>query len=129
MLMAGLDGITDQMLLASQDPDSAIKKIGPLVDRIDGTVAKVKNSTLDQLRCPIRQDIAQLQSTMAAFGQDYDRLRLRGYLRCAAALTWARHRFKLKKHDKIFPTTFFDRNTFRKFVVSDSCTRRCIILG
>ena len=58
-----LDRITDQVLLVSQDTDAAIKKIGPLVDRTDGTVANV-NSTLDQLRNPIREDLAQLQSTM-----------------------------------------------------------------
>ena len=58
-----LDRITDQVLLVSRDADSAIKKIGPLVDRTDATVANV-NSTIDQLRDPIRQDLAQLQSTM-----------------------------------------------------------------
>jgi phospholipid/cholesterol/gamma-HCH transport system substrate-binding protein len=58
-----LDRITDQVLLVSQDADSAIKKLGPLVDRTDRTVADV-NSTLDQLRDPIRQDLAQLQSTL-----------------------------------------------------------------
>jgi phospholipid/cholesterol/gamma-HCH transport system substrate-binding protein len=58
-----LDRITDQALLVSRDADSVIKKIGPLVDRTDTTVANV-NSTIDQLRDPIRQDIAQLQSTM-----------------------------------------------------------------
>jgi phospholipid/cholesterol/gamma-HCH transport system substrate-binding protein len=57
------DRITDQVLLASRDADSAIKKIGPLVDRTDSTVANV-SSTIDQLRDPIRQDLAQLQSTM-----------------------------------------------------------------
>jgi phospholipid/cholesterol/gamma-HCH transport system substrate-binding protein len=58
-----IDRITDQVLLVSQDADSAIKKIGPLVEHTDATVANV-NSTIDQLRDPIRQDLAQLQSTM-----------------------------------------------------------------
>jgi phospholipid/cholesterol/gamma-HCH transport system substrate-binding protein len=58
-----IDRITDQVLLASRDADSAIKKIGPLVDHTDATVANV-NSTIDQLRDPVRQDLAQLQSTM-----------------------------------------------------------------
>ena len=58
-----LDRITDQVLLVTRDADSAIEKIGPLVDRTDATVANV-NSTIDQLRDPIRQDLAQLQSTM-----------------------------------------------------------------
>jgi phospholipid/cholesterol/gamma-HCH transport system substrate-binding protein len=58
-----IDRITDQVLLVSRDADSTIKKIGPLVDHADATVANV-NSTIDQLRDPIRQDLAQLQSTM-----------------------------------------------------------------
>jgi phospholipid/cholesterol/gamma-HCH transport system substrate-binding protein len=58
-----LDRITDQVLLVSRDADSAIQKIGPLVDHTDATVANVK-ATVDQLRDPIRQDLAQLQSTM-----------------------------------------------------------------
>jgi phospholipid/cholesterol/gamma-HCH transport system substrate-binding protein len=58
-----IDRITDQVLLVSRDADSVIKKVGPLVDRTDGTVANV-NLTIDQLRDPIRQDLAQLQSTM-----------------------------------------------------------------
>ena len=58
-----IDQITDRVLLIGQDADSAIAKIGPLVDHTDATVANV-NSTIDQLRDPIRQDLAQLQSTM-----------------------------------------------------------------
>ncbi len=58
-----IDQITDQVLLLSKDADSTVKKIGPLVDHTDATVANV-NMTIDQLRDPIRQDLAQLQSTM-----------------------------------------------------------------
>ena len=58
-----IDQITDQVLMVSRDADSAINKIGPLVDHTDATVMNV-NSTIDQLRDPIRQDLAQLQSTM-----------------------------------------------------------------
>ena len=58
-----IDQITDQVVLVSQDADSVIKKIGPLVDHTDATVANV-NQTIDQLREPMRQDLAQLQSTM-----------------------------------------------------------------
>lgn len=58
-----IDRITDQVVLVTQNADSVIKKIGPLVDHTDATVANV-NSTIDQLREPIRQDLAQLQSTM-----------------------------------------------------------------
>jgi phospholipid/cholesterol/gamma-HCH transport system substrate-binding protein len=58
-----IDRITDQVLLVSQDADSTIKKIGPLVDHTDAVVANV-NSTIDQLRDPIREDLAQLKSTM-----------------------------------------------------------------
>jgi phospholipid/cholesterol/gamma-HCH transport system substrate-binding protein len=58
-----LDRITDEVLRASRDADSVIGKIGPLMDHTDATVANV-SSTIDQLRDPIRQDLAQLQSTM-----------------------------------------------------------------
>jgi ABC-type transporter Mla subunit MlaD len=53
-----IDQITDQVLLIGRDADSVISKIGPLVDHTDATVANV-NSTIDQLRDPIRQDLAQ----------------------------------------------------------------------
>jgi ABC-type transporter Mla subunit MlaD len=58
-----IDRIADQVLLVSRDADSVIQKVGPLVDHTDGTVSNV-NLTIDQLRDPIRQDLAQLQSTM-----------------------------------------------------------------
>jgi phospholipid/cholesterol/gamma-HCH transport system substrate-binding protein len=58
-----IDQITDQVLLVSRDADSTIQKIGPLVNHADATVANV-NSTIDQLREPIRQDLAQLHSTL-----------------------------------------------------------------
>jgi phospholipid/cholesterol/gamma-HCH transport system substrate-binding protein len=58
-----IDQITDRVLLIGQDADSVVAKIGPLVDHTDATVANV-NSTIDQLRDPIRRDLAQLQSTM-----------------------------------------------------------------
>jgi len=58
-----IDRITDQVVLVSQDADSVVKKIGPLVDHTDATLANV-NQTIDQLRDPIRQDLVQLNSTM-----------------------------------------------------------------
>ena len=58
-----LSRITDAVLVASRDTDSAINKVGPLLDQTNTTVANV-NATVDQLREPIRQDLAQLQSTM-----------------------------------------------------------------
>jgi ABC-type transporter Mla subunit MlaD len=58
-----IDRITEQLLLVSRDADSTIRKIGPLVDHTDATVSNV-NLTIDQLRDPIRNDLAQLQSTM-----------------------------------------------------------------
>jgi len=58
-----IDRITDQVLLVSRDADDVIKKVGPLVDHADATVANV-NLTIDQLRDPVKQDLAQLQSTM-----------------------------------------------------------------
>jgi phospholipid/cholesterol/gamma-HCH transport system substrate-binding protein len=58
-----LDQITDQVLTATQDADSAIKKAGPLMDHTDAAIANV-NSTIDQLRNPIQEDLAQLKATM-----------------------------------------------------------------
>jgi len=58
-----IDRITDQVLLVSHNADSVIQEIGPLVNHTDATVANV-NLTIDQLRDPIRQDLAQLQSTI-----------------------------------------------------------------
>jgi phospholipid/cholesterol/gamma-HCH transport system substrate-binding protein len=58
-----IDRITDQVLLVSRDADSAISKVGPLLDHTDATVANV-NLTIDQLRGPMRQDLEQLRSTM-----------------------------------------------------------------
>jgi phospholipid/cholesterol/gamma-HCH transport system substrate-binding protein len=58
-----IDKITDQVLLVSRNADSAVQKISPVVDHTDATIANV-NLTIDQLRDPIRQDLAQLQSTM-----------------------------------------------------------------
>jgi phospholipid/cholesterol/gamma-HCH transport system substrate-binding protein len=58
-----IDRITDQVLLTTKDADAAIKKVGPLLDHADTTVANV-NSTIDQLRDPLRQDLIQMQSTM-----------------------------------------------------------------
>jgi ABC-type transporter Mla subunit MlaD len=58
-----IDRITDQVAVLTTDADSVIKKAGPVVDRADETLANV-NSTIDQLRDPIRQDLAELPSTM-----------------------------------------------------------------
>lgn len=58
-----IDQITDQVLVATRDADSAIQKVGPLVDQAGITVANA-NSTIDQLRDPIKQDLAQFQATL-----------------------------------------------------------------
>ena len=58
-----LDRITDQVLQVTKDADVAIGKAGPLLEHTDATVANV-NQTIDQLRDPIRQDLAQLNSTL-----------------------------------------------------------------
>jgi phospholipid/cholesterol/gamma-HCH transport system substrate-binding protein len=58
-----LDQITDQVMQVTRDADAAIGKVGPLLQHTDATVANV-NQTIDQLRDPIRQDLAQLNSTM-----------------------------------------------------------------
>jgi len=58
-----LDQIADQVLQVTRDADAAIGKVGPLLQRGDATVANV-NQTVDQLRDPIRQDLAQLNATL-----------------------------------------------------------------
>jgi phospholipid/cholesterol/gamma-HCH transport system substrate-binding protein len=60
---AKIDRITDQVLTATADADVAIKRAAPLVDHVDATVGNV-NSTIDQLREPLHQDLLQMQSTM-----------------------------------------------------------------
>jgi phospholipid/cholesterol/gamma-HCH transport system substrate-binding protein len=57
-----IDRLTEQVLLVSRNADSVLLKIGPLVDHADGTISNV-NATIDQLRDPIRQELAQLQAT------------------------------------------------------------------
>ena len=58
-----IDRITNQVLLATQDANVAIEKVGPLIDHTDTTVLNV-NSSIDQIRDPLRQDLLQMQSTM-----------------------------------------------------------------
>ncbi len=58
-----IDSITSQVLVATQDADAAIKKVGPLLDHGDTTMTNV-NVTIDQIRDPLRQDLLQMQSTM-----------------------------------------------------------------
>ena len=58
-----IDQITDQLLAVSHHADAVIEKAGPLLDHTDSTVSNV-NRTVDQLRDPIIQDLAQLQVTM-----------------------------------------------------------------
>ncbi len=58
-----IDQITSQVLSATKDANAAIGKVGPVLDQANATVANV-NTTVDQLRDPLRQDLAQLQSTM-----------------------------------------------------------------
>jgi phospholipid/cholesterol/gamma-HCH transport system substrate-binding protein len=58
-----IDHLTEQLLLVSQNANSVIQKMGPLVDHTDHTVSNVDH-TIDELRDPIRQDLVQLQSTM-----------------------------------------------------------------
>ncbi|HTP33995.1 MAG TPA: MlaD family protein [Candidatus Acidoferrales bacterium] len=58
-----LDQIADQVLQVTRDADAAIGKVGPLLQHADATVENV-NQTVDQLRDPIRQDLAQLNATL-----------------------------------------------------------------
>jgi ABC-type transporter Mla subunit MlaD len=65
-----LDRITDQALVIAQNADAVMRKVGPVVDHADAAIGNVNatvtnaNATINQLRDPMRQDIAQLQSTM-----------------------------------------------------------------
>lgn len=65
-----IDQIADQVLLVTQDADSAIKKVGPLLDHADTTIGTVNstvanvNTTIDQLRDPMRDDLLQLHATL-----------------------------------------------------------------
>lgn len=58
-----IDRIADQILSVSGHADTVIQKVGPLVDHTDATVSNA-NLTIDQLRGPIAEDLAQLQLTM-----------------------------------------------------------------
>lgn len=65
-----IDQIADQVLFVTQDADSAVKKVGPLLDHADATIGTVNstvanvNSTVDQLRDPMRDDLLQLHATL-----------------------------------------------------------------
>jgi phospholipid/cholesterol/gamma-HCH transport system substrate-binding protein len=65
-----LDQIADQVLLITQDTDSAVKKVGPLLDHADATIGTVNSTvanvstTIDQLRDPMRDDLLQLHATL-----------------------------------------------------------------
>jgi phospholipid/cholesterol/gamma-HCH transport system substrate-binding protein len=58
-----LDQITNQVLQVTRNANAAIGKVGPLLQHTDATVANV-NQTVDLLRDPIRQDLAQLNATL-----------------------------------------------------------------
>ena len=59
-----IDEITANLTHLTQDADSVVQKVGPLVDHTDATVTNA-NLTIDQLRDPMRQDLLQLQTVMA----------------------------------------------------------------
>ena len=58
-----IDHITDQLAALTQHADAVIGKSGPLIDHADGTIQNV-NTTVDDLREPMRKDLAELQSTL-----------------------------------------------------------------
>jgi phospholipid/cholesterol/gamma-HCH transport system substrate-binding protein len=58
-----IDRITAQIESLSHDADDVVKKTGPLLDHVDGTVANV-NSTVDQVRDPVKEDLVALKSTI-----------------------------------------------------------------
>jgi phospholipid/cholesterol/gamma-HCH transport system substrate-binding protein len=55
--------ITAQLESLSRDADEVVKKAGPLLDHADGAVANL-NSTIDQVRDPVKEDLVALKSTM-----------------------------------------------------------------
>ena len=58
-----IDRITDQLLALSQHADAVIAKTGPLMDHADVTIQNM-NGTVQDVREPIRKDLAELQSTL-----------------------------------------------------------------
>lgn len=58
-----IDRITDQLLALSQHADAVIAKAGPLMDHADTTIQNI-NGTVQDDREPIRQDLAELRSTL-----------------------------------------------------------------
>ncbi len=58
-----IDRITAQIESLSHDADEVVKKAGPLLDHADGVIANV-NSTVDQVRDPVKEDLVALKSTM-----------------------------------------------------------------
>ena len=58
-----IDRIADRITSVSSHADSVIQKIEPLVDHTEATITNA-NLTIDQLRRPIAEDLAQLQVTM-----------------------------------------------------------------
>jgi ABC-type transporter Mla subunit MlaD len=58
-----IDRITDQLLVVSQHADAVIAKAGPLMDHADATIQNI-NGTVHDAREPIRQDLAELRSTL-----------------------------------------------------------------
>jgi ABC-type transporter Mla subunit MlaD len=58
-----IDRITAQIESLTHDADDVVKKAGPLLDDGDSAVVNV-NSTIDQVRDPVKQDLVALKSTM-----------------------------------------------------------------
>ena len=59
-----IDHIADQLLALTQHADAVMAKIGPVVDHADGAIQNA-NSTVGDLHEPMRNDLAELQSTLS----------------------------------------------------------------
>jgi phospholipid/cholesterol/gamma-HCH transport system substrate-binding protein len=58
-----IDHLADQLLALTQRADATIAKASPLIDHADGAIQTV-NTTVADLREPIRKDLAELQNTL-----------------------------------------------------------------
>ena len=58
-----IDHITDQIAALTQHADAVIGKVAPVIDHADGAIQNA-NTTIDDLREPMRKDLAELQNTL-----------------------------------------------------------------
>ncbi len=58
-----IDHITDQIAALTQHADAVIGKVAPVIDHANGAIQNA-NTTIDDLREPMRKDLAELQNTL-----------------------------------------------------------------